>query len=512
MLQLFRFNHPIANLILLVLAFLLRIPSFEPEFLGLEESLLLQTVMRMHAGHNLYSDVLSSVAPLLAGIWYVFYVVFEDFCLPAIRIFSSVYLFLCAFLFNQLINDLRLSRDKSLFPGILFLTGVCLPWYSQQMNGEMLMLLPLLLSVYLIIRTFEEGGKPLQLLLMVGLLTSLSVLLEYQSVIYYFGILIIYLIIRPPRLNEFFTLIIGFFLPVFFCALILGKEGILSGWVQNSLLYRLDVFINTELVFAPVVNAGHRYEMIFAILGACLPLIGGFVSFRVGILGLNIRQRKIESVMSIWLGVSLFILLVSGAFKYENPMMIIVFPMVFYIWRFFMGKMNPWLGTLLLLLLFSYPIGSLSQYYFIRNKETLASFPLESIPNRNVNLHHIIHPDAHLAATASVIRNIAAPKEPRVWICGNIPGLTPLTTLSQESGIVDYFLFVNKLSFLPENQNRTLYSSELFLLDVYKIILSENPEFIVDPHHKMEALHYFMPILMEPYELVWSGAIPVYRK
>lgn len=478
----------------------------------MEESLLLQTAMRMHAGHDLYSEVLSSVAPLLAGIWYLFYVVFEDFCLPAIRVFSAVYLFLCAFLFNQLINDLRLVRDKSLFPGIIFLTAVCFPWYSQQMNGEMLMLLPLLLSVYLIIRTFEEGGKPLQLLLMVGLLTSLSVLLEYQSVIYYFGILIIYLIIRPPRLNEFFTLVIGFFLPVFFCALILGMEGVLSGWVQNSLLYRLDEFINTELVFAPNVNDGHKYEVIFVILCVCLPLIGGFVSFRVGILGLNIRQRKIESVMSIWLGVSLFILLVAGVFRYENPMMIIVYPMVFYVWRFFMGKMNPWLGFLLMVLLFCYPVGSLSQYYFIHQKDTLTSFPLESIPNRNLQLHRIVHPDPHLAATATVIRKMASPNEPKVWICGNIPGFTPLTTMPPGSGLVDYFLFVNKLSFLPENQYRSLFSSELSLLDVYQKIQSENPEFIVDPHHKMEALHYFLPILMEPYELVWAGPIPIYRK
>ncbi len=145
----------------------------------------------------------------MAGVWYFFYWLFGENCLVAIRLFACLYLFISAFVFNQLINDLKLNREKTLFPGVAFLLGVNFPWYSQQMNGEVLILLPLLLSVYLIIRTFEEGVKPLQLLLMVGMLTSFSVLLEYQSVIYYFGILLIYLIMRPARLNEIFTLIIG---------------------------------------------------------------------------------------------------------------------------------------------------------------------------------------------------------------------------------------------------------------------------------------------------------------
>jgi len=511
MLQIFRFSHPIAYLVLLVLSIVLRLPSFQSGFITEEENLLLNTVIRMSDGHALYSETLSSVSPLLAGIWYLFFSALGDNCLFAIRLFSCLYLFICAFIFNQLITDLRLSRDKSIFPGFAFLFGVNFPWYSQQMNGEMLILLPLLLSVYLIIRTFEEGVKPLQFLLMVGILTSLSVLLEYQSVLYYFGILLIYLIMRPPRLNEIVTLLIGFFLPVFFCAVILFFNGILQDWINNSLLYRLDEFINPQIAFIHLVAPGHKIESMLALLSIVFPLIGGFSAFRLGVLGLNIRQRKIESVMAIWMGVSVFMLLILGLFRHDNPLMIIIFPLVFYTWHFFMGKINKLIGFSLLILWFAYPIWSLSQYYFVRHESTFNQFPDFSNSNRNLQLHRMFFPDPEQKASILFIQNIAHSSKTTVWISGNSAGISPLFDIHPAADFVDFHLFCNKLSFLPQNQYRSLFSPEITLRDVYERFENEKPEFILDKGSVFPVLKDFLPILLSDYSLIQSKPLPIYR-
>jgi hypothetical protein len=375
----------------------------------------------------------------------------------------------------------------------------------------MLILLPLLLSVYLIIRTFEEGGKPLQLLLMVGMLTSLSVLIEYQSVLYYFGILLIYLIMRPPRLNEIITLFIGFFIPVFFCALILFFNGVLKGWINNSLLYRWDEFINPQVAFGHLVTPGHKIESLLALLSIVFPLIGGFSAFRIGVLGLNIRQRKIESVMAIWMGVSIFMLLILGLFRHDNPLMIIIFPLVFYTWRFFMGKMNKLIGLSLLMLWFAYPAWSLSQYYFVRQESSFNVFPDFSTSDRNGQLHRMFLPDPKQKAALLFIQNITQSPKPSIWICGNSNGISPLQDVHPVTDFVDYHLFVNKLSFLPENQYRNLFSPEITSKEIYERLKYEKPDFIIDKGGIFPVLKDFMPILLKKYTLIQSYPIPIYR-
>lgn len=512
MLRFFQFNHPIAYLFLLVLSLLFRIPSFEMGFVSEEENLLLNTVIRMNDGFSLYSETLSSVSPLLAGIWYFFYWLFGENCLLAIRIFTGIYLFITAFIFNQLINNLKLSREKSLFPGIAFLLGVNFPWYSQQMNGEVLVLLPLLLSVYLIIRTFEDGVKPMQLLLMVGILTSLSVLLEYQSVLYYFGILLIYLTIRPARLNEIFTLFIGFFIPIFFCGLLLFYYGVFEFWIQCSLLYRLDEFINPQIVFLPPIPTAHKMESVMALLSIVIPLIGGFISFRIGVLGLNIRQRKIESVMSIWMGVSLFMLFILGVFRHDNVLLVIIFPLVFYTWRFFIGNINRLIGFILLILLIAYPTWSFTQYYFVSEKSKMNQFPDFSNTHRNEDLYYSIHPNPLSKASIYFIHKDSGNKYPKIWAPGNHSDISPLKDAKPACGFIDFNLFINKLSFLPDNQYRSLFSTELIEKDIYEKLSSEKPEYIIDYENIVPLLKYYLPVLMEDYRLLVHYPTPVYKR
>lgn len=510
MLSLFRFNHPVAYLILLFLAFVVRLPSLNTDVLSQEENLLLNTVIRMDQGHTLYSETLSSVPPLLAGFWYFFYALFGNDCVMAIRMFSCIYLFLCAFFFNQLIHDFRLSRDKTLFPGVLFLSAVSFPWYAQQVTGEMLMLLPLLSSVYLLIRSFEEGVKPLSLLLMVGMLTSVSVLLEYQSVLYYFAILLIYFIMRPARLEEIVTLIIGFFLPLFFCALTLAYNNALSSWTQDSVLYRLDEFINPQLVFKPIIEEGHKIESLMALLCLLLPLIGGFLSFRIGGLGLNIRQRKIESVMAIWMVVSILMLLILGLFRHDNPVIVVIFPIVFYIWRFFMNKMNRMLHFLLFLLVFAYPIFSSIQFYYVRNVNTYSNFTELNTVNRNVFLHRLISPPTDLQSEIKLIQRLSGKTYPKVWMLGKQVGLSALKDIAPGIGFIDYFQFVNKLDFIPQNQSRSLFSSEWTLRDVYIRIEKEKPDYILDDGNIFPVLKDYLPVLLKDYSLIIQEPIPLY--
>jgi hypothetical protein len=241
-----------------------------------------------------------------------------------------------------------------------------------------------------------------------------------------------------------------------------------------------------------------------------LPLIGGFLSFRIGGLGLNIRQRKIESVMAIWMVVSILMLLILGLFRHDNPVIVVIFPIVFYIWRFFMNKMNRMLHFLLFLLVFAYPIFSSIQFYYVRNVNTYSNFIELNTVNRNFFLHRLISPPPDLQSEIKLIQRLSGKTYPKVWMLGKQVGLSALKDIAPGIGFIDYFQFVNKLDFIPQNQSRSLFSSEWTLRDVYIRIEKEKPDYILDDGNIFPVLKDYLPVLLKDYSLIIQEPIPLY--
>lgn len=513
MFRLFTYNHPLVYLLLLVLAFVFRIPSFQDGFITQDESVLLNAAVRLSENSVLYTGIITDDPPLLVWFWNLFYLCFGEFTLPAIRIFTCIYLFFAAFIFNQLVNDLKLIRERSLFPGVLFLLCVSFPWYAQETNGALLILLPLLTSVYLLIRTFDEGAKPLRLLFFVGILTSVSVLLNYQAMIFYISMPLIYFILRPAKIAEFFTLIIGFIIPVFFTGLIMYFQHALYAWWDTSILYQLDEFVNKSLVFYQPVPKGHKLEILFSLACLILPVAFGFIAFRMGTIRLNIQQRKIESVMAIWLGLSVFLLIINGLFKHNNPIIVMVFPLCFYVYRFFLQKIRPLFANSILLLIGIYPAWSGTQYYALNQEETELPYPVFPDEEWKNTLRTIFIPDPHTTALYKFMEKDAGEKNKTIWICG-YPHLYQTQTKSFKNGsrYIDFPLFANKISFLKKNTYRSLISSEIDHAEIYCAFREEFPDYILDEINVFGEIKNQIPILLADYMLIYDGPVKIYAR
>jgi hypothetical protein len=120
-------------------------------------------------------------------------------------------------------------------------------------------------------------------------------------------------------------------------------------------------------------------------------------------------------------------------------------------------------------------------------------------------------PDPEQKASILFIQNIAHSPKTTVWISGNSAGISPLFDIHPAADFVDFHLFCNKLSFLPQNQYRSLFSPEITLRDVYERFEKEKPEVILDKGSVFPVLKDFLPILLSDYSLIQSKPIPIYR-
>jgi len=514
MIRIFNYRHPMVYLLFLILAFIFRIPSFHQNAISQDEALLLSASERIIQGSALYADVLTDDPPLTIGLYTLFKYLLGTHGFLAIRIFTCIYLFLCALIFNQFVNDIKLYRKRNLLPGFWLLLATSSPWYGQEITGELLVLLPILLSIYLLVKIFEEGTDPLSSLLFVGIFTSIAFLLNYQAIIFYFSIPLIYFILRPARLSEVFTLCTGFLIPLAITSTLFYFSHTLLAWWDLSVLYHLDRVLNKELEFSYLIHEGRKIETFIFYLAILLPLTGGFLAFRLGRIRLNIQQRKIESVMFVWLFSAILILILTGIFRHPNPHLILLFPASFYIYRFFIENIKPWVSHVLFSLMFLIPILSFFQYYALYNTVDLPKYFTGNDPEWAMSLERRVKPaSSKTKLLKHLTGGVDSASKPSVWIAGNQPSVYYYNQLFCGIHYVDFTLFANKAEFLSRNKYRNLISKEITLQEVYIAFETSPPEWVADYEGVFAELKEHLPVLLASYTVyARSEDFILYRK
>lgn len=492
---------------LLVLIPLLRIPSFLSGFFLPEESMLLLLGNSLSEGQHLYSDVWFAGPPLLPWLFMMFHEVFGSWTLPMIRILSCLYIYIASILFNGILIEYKLYRRYSGFTAIMIAFLVSVPWYSQQMSGSLFVLLPMIISFYQIMQLGDNRSKNYQLMFGAGVWMAISMCITYKAIFIFFGLLIAYVRVRRPSLDELISMVGGMVVVFLFVLNLLYFNDSLRDFWDIGVLYYLD---RLRFSSSPV----YAYELsstLTALLIAWGPVLVlgliGFLHFRIRYFSYVVKIRATETITSLWLlGVLLMLL-----FKWQrlelSDLVLLVPPLVFYMRKaldlpFLLQFRWGILALILVLPLFLY-IG----LWNLRHPN-----PADLLRPAQEDLW--IHGGTWMTMRQEgALFEYLADQSPEssIWIMDYKPAWYLSLGTSSLDAYTDFRILYHKLP-LFQSELGILFSKEELERNFYQRFQASPPDLIVDPQEYFHLLQDRFPAMLGKYEVLELDGVAVYHK
>jgi 4-amino-4-deoxy-L-arabinose transferase-like glycosyltransferase len=490
------YNHIITYVALFILTVLMRMPSFHPGYYQEDEAYYLTAAERIVEGGVQYVDTWDNKPPLIGWTYALFVWVFGSGAIIAIRIFCILYLFLTAMILNQFVVDNKLLDRFSLLPGFLYLFFSSAPWYAQELNGELLMNLPIVVAVIQLLKVGDTLRDNQRYLFIMGLMMGIAFMIKYQALFLFLGLMGAYIIISTPRLSETFSILSGFVLVLFLTLSGIYLNGALAAFWDVGVVYNLDY------IFAGR-NPGEQVSFLFNI-GQYLELWGGFlivsfaamVRFRLNFFKNAIRLRKIESVLLFWFFSALLTVILGGGRLYLHYFYLLVPVLVIYASVFFELRIQGWLRSLVMLIVLAVPLYTFGIFALVAfpNSFQFAEKYLRPggwVHNLRTELNEP-HPLEKYIDRSRVHNGILVMAyEPTVYTRLRLPCATKYTNFS-----IAYYKF---------NAFRKLTGYELVSrsetdADVYREFRDQMPEYIFDPQGLFPYLRDQVPALLSHYK------------
>jgi hypothetical protein len=166
--------------------------------------------------------------------------------------------------------------------------------------------------------------------------------------------------------------------------------------------------------------------------------------------------------------------------------------------------MPNWIKNILLLILFSFPIFSATQYFLKINYGQLISYPNEDAFVNQLSDISTTHTDKVLILKELLPSEVIQGSQ-SVWIADPAAAMYYIRgNLNPGSRYIDFNLFANKLTIWPGNAYRVLYSNELSIADVYSTFEQDQPDWIVDSQDVFNAMQTQIPALFKAYTLEYN--------
>lgn len=498
MLRFLSYNHLFSYSILFLLTLALRAPSFHTQYFGEDESFYMVAAEKVIDGQAQYLDTWDNKPPILVWVYSLFLGIFGEYALIAIRIFTAIYIYLTALLVNRFVDDNRLLQQFSLLPAFLVIFLSSVPWYAQELNGEILMNLPIVMAVTEVLRLKERSRKNATHLFLAGILLGFAFMIKYQAILVFIGMLTAYIFTQPTQLSETFSYIFGFLLTIFGVVLGVYFTGALDAFWDIGVLYNIDyiwVGTNPGEVSNPLFNLGQYAQLwgVFIVLG-----LAGIVHYRLNYFSKTIRLRKVESVTLYWFVACLLTVVIGGGRLYLHYFYLLVPPLAIYAAKTLELKIRPWVRNLVLLVAFAIPM------------LTYAVFLLAAFPNQFSFADKYLkedgwtmqfrkdlnepHPLAAYIDRDKIHHGILVMSyEPTIYTKLDLPCATKYTNFS----IANY-----KFEFFKDHEEANLVSRSETRSDVYLAFQEEMPDYIIDPLDLFPALRAQMPLLLKDYEAV----------
>lgn len=509
-LKLFSYNHPLVYGFLLVFVILIRLPSFHGSYFATDESYYLLAATEIAEGGIQYIDTWDNKPPIIVWVYTLFVWLFGGGALTAIRVFTIIYLFLAAVILNRMVTENKFMKDFSILPGLLFLLLISIPWDSQELNGEQLMILPVILAFKQVISCRERAPENQRYMFVAGILIGISFMIKYQAIFLLLGIIVGYFITWVPKLTDILSFIGGFVLSLIAVITLIYFSGALPGYWDLGILYNLDyIFIgaNPGEESAPLTNLG-----IYLKLWGVFLLLAGIVvvHYRLHNFTYAIRIRKIESIFLFWLAASIFTLLPGAGRLYLHYFYLAIPPLAIYASRFFELKVKGWVATLLMVAGLAWPCLTFGHYLIAAYPNTfqfadrfVAEDGWVKTKQKELNQDHILsfHIDPEKIKTGALILDF----EPDLYLKLGIPAYGKYTNFS-----VAYY----KFDLFSHSHDFKLLSSRESRADVYKYFRDHRPDLIIDrdePGFRLfPQIREQMPLLFANYAESKAGKYRVY--
>lgn len=508
MLRLLSYTPLPVHLGLLIVIPLLRLPTFHPDFFLAEESLLLVTAQKMLAGGGIYEFSWHAGPPLMVWIYGIFSALFGSWALSAIRIFTCIYIYLSAIVFNGILAENKSFRRNTGLISILFVFLVCTPWYSQELNASLFVLLPVVLTFSQISQMADRSASNQQHMYVAGVWMMLAILASYKTVFLLIGIFMAYLILQSFRIQEVMAFFSGMFTVFSVMVFFLFRGGVLDDWWDQGILYYLD-YLGLAGEGWYQFNSLDALRTLLTSWGGFLVLAGiGFVHYRIRFYKYVRRARATETMMAIWL-VGVFIVLLFKLNRLTMPdFILLVPPLAFYIARTFDFDFVTRFRVPMLLLLISIPIWQYSGYLGMSFDQQLSFLT----PDDNSSMRHgnlLLHKGAHTAVLEE-IRSLPAGKQ--IWIMSDESDLYLRSQRLPAVRYTDYRMAEIKLDDLREEEAANMISRIIPSAEAFRIFQEDPPAMILDARNNFPSLQNRFPGIFGDYKYRKVGSWHIYRQ
>lgn len=502
-------NNPVLYIFILIFIILLHIPSFHENYYGIDESIYVLCAKKIASGGIMYVDAWDNKPPIIFWFYTIFVKIFGDYTFFALRIFSIIYYFISAVIFNQLFYYYRFSKSFHIWPGIL-LSLLCLsPWYANELNAEHLMLLPTLFMILYACFYFIENEKKWSYLYWIGILGALCMGFKYQGILNFIGLLIGIFFFYTFKPSELLTIFLGFMTMILIIFLSLYFTNSLNEFIDIGFLYNFD-YIRVGKNFGEEVSFIAGLKEYFKNYGVAIILgILGIINYRSKFYTMSIRQRKIETII-FTLSITSFIGILLGGSRLYLHYFIQILPFLLIHAIYFALSRKKW-GNLLLFFNFLFPLFTFSIYYFVSTPERYQWIQPYIQPNGWVNskfeeLNFSKQEKLLLEDLKNHHKNL---KE--IFIVDFQPELYLKLKKKCALKYINFSLTYYKMNWLSKHKGKLrLWSKPEELSDLYKEFLHNKPKYIIDPHQIFEEWKEEIPLFMNQYNSKMVGNYKVY--
>lgn len=494
------------HFLLLLFAFIIRLPSFHGNFFGEEESLYLLCADRLAAGGSMYLDAWYAGPPLVIWCYEFFTYLFGANALFALRIFSCLYIYLAAAYFNGILITYKPITRYPLMPAVLFIFLASTPWYTQELSNSLLAQLPVIFSFQAIIQLKDSRGPDYSHPLRAGFWMMLAILIAYKLVFLLLGVITAYIFLKRPRLDELMALMGGLFLFTIGFLAYLYVSGTLGGYWKIGLLYYVD---RLSLVHSDI----YPYDLMFTleVWAKCwgiIVILGilGFLHFRLRYFTYLVKIRSLETVMLIWAFASLLMLIFKVRRLEMLDFILTIPPLSFYASKPFDFNGMYRIRALILVLILLAPSYLLLQFGGLGYPESMGWIKINP---EDKWLHGGTYElfDKQNALSEYFGKN---PEIKSIWLLDHNPSLYRRYDLASANKYTDFRIAFYRIEALADKSSRNLRSGTESDRYVYYQCKNNTPDAILDSNDYFRSLRERYPGIFASYKEEQVGNYKIY--
>ncbi len=493
------------HIALVIVIPLLRLPTFHPEFFLLEESQLMITAQKILAGGSIYADAWHAGPPIMVWIYSIFSLAFGSVALTAIRIFTCLYIYFSAIVFNGILAEYKAFRRNAGLISMLFALLVCTPWYSLQFNASLFVLLPVVLTFSHVNQLVDRSPANRGHLYVAGIWMMMAILASYKTTFLLAGVLLAYLVLHPFSWSEVMSFVGGLVTVLGLALLWLFRQGAIHDWWDQGVLYYVDYLgLTGEMGY----SASSESALLILLLswGSFLIMaIVGFIHYRLYFYKYVKKARSAETMMLIWM-LGVLLILLFKIRRLEMPdFILLVPPLAFYIAKTFDFRIFTRFRVPVLIALLFLPLLQYSSYLGMVFSDSMPILTVNQSVLQTGGLHLDQQKHEQILARTAVL----APEE-KIWVMANEPDIYLRSKRIPAVAYLDFRMAYHKLQDLPGHEGKLMISSITPSREVFRTFAANPPALVLDAGNFFPPLQSRFPSVFGRYKAERIGTWTVY--